>query len=71
MGKLSNFVKNMNSIQRIIVAIVAPILVFILSMPIAEAVDGYEAFDMDNTWFVWIISVSLIGYIEYRLFDKK
>ena len=71
MGKLANFVHNLNHIQRIIVAIIAPILVFILSMAIAEAVDGYRAFDIEDTWFVWIISVFLIGYIEYKLFEKK
>ena len=71
MGKLANFVNNLNSIQRVIVAIIAPILVFILSMAIAEAVDGHRAFDMDDTWFVWLLSVFFIGYIEYKLFDKK
>jgi len=71
MGKLANFAHNLNHIQRIIVAIIAPILVFILSMAVAEAVDGHRAFDIEDTWFVWIISVLLIGYIEYKLFDKK
>ena len=71
MGKLANFVKNLNSIQRVIVGIIAPIIVFILGVAIAEEVDGHNAFDMDDTWFVWLLSVFFIGYIEYKLFDKS
>ena len=72
--KIKKFTGNLNPIQRIILAIIVPIVVLIMSLAIADEVSGggYRFFrDMDETWFVWVVAFCIIGFIEYKLFDSK
>jgi len=70
---LENLSKRLNPQQKNIVAIVVPIIIFVITIPIASNADGccsYNAFDFKDTWFPWAICFTVIGYFEYKLFGN-
>ena len=60
-----------NDTQKTIIAVIVPLIILLLTYVIAEEVDGYShnAFDFSDTWFVWLVSVSLIGYFEFNFYS--
>ena len=64
--------KRLNPTQKNIAAVVFTVIMLVLTMPLANSVDGYaygnHAFDFEDTWWVWLISVGLIGYVLNRIY---
>ena len=60
-----------NLTQRIILAIVIPLVLFLIAYPIASEASYSDPFDFDDTWLVWIIYLLVIGYYEINLFSSE
>jgi hypothetical protein len=73
--KLEQLIAKLNPNQKIIFAIVTPIALFILTMPIADVFDGerYDSqpFRFEYTWLVWLLYVCVVGFIGYKIFEDK
>lgn len=72
--KLEQLIAKLNPNQKIIFAIVVPIALFILTMPIASNVVpccSYDPFIFFYTWWVWLLYVCVVGFIEYKIFEDK
>lgn len=71
------FIKNLgnrlNTKQKTIIAIIVPLILFVITYVIAEEFDryGHNAFDMDNTWGVWVIFLVVVGYFEFNFYSDK
>lgn len=33
--------------------------------------DAFEPFFLKKTWFIWLLFISLLSILEFKLFDKK
>lgn len=76
MKVIKKFAQKLNSTQRTLIGIIFPVIILIISIPIAEEINCCgldDAFDLDETWWFWLIVVGVIGYVEFHLFsdDKK
>ncbi len=68
---ISNYVKKLNAKQKNIFAIITLLIGFVLAMAISSSIDNRgKAFDFQDTWFVWIFFLVLIGYLEYKIFEN-
>ncbi|MFA7314500.1 MAG: hypothetical protein WC025_01030 [Candidatus Magasanikbacteria bacterium] len=63
--------KKINNVQKTILTIVLPLVVFIAALGIASQLSYRTPFDWEYTWFIWFLAVGLIGLIEYKLYDNK
>jgi len=72
---LDNLIKKLNPTQKIIVGVFGALILLILCISIADAQgysrSGVNAFDWEDTWYIWVIFLSLIGYFEYKLFQDS
>jgi hypothetical protein len=74
MKELEKWISKLNSQQKLIFAIVIPIGLFILFYPIADEFDNVfysRPFKFEETWWVWLIYVAIVGVIEFKLFEQK
>jgi sterol desaturase/sphingolipid hydroxylase (fatty acid hydroxylase superfamily) len=74
MNKVEKWINNLNSQQKLIFAFVIPIGLFILFYPIANEFDNTyysRPFKFEETWWVWLIYVTIVGFIEYKMFENK
>jgi hypothetical protein len=74
MKEIEKWISKLNPQQKIVFAIVIPIGLLILFYPIADAFDDTSSskpFRFEDTWWVWLIYVALVGFIEYKLFENK
>lgn len=83
MKKINNFLSGLNQKQRLVIAIMFPIIVIMVAIPFAndsslasiafEDVDSeIDPFDLSVTWNVWLIAFLIIGFVEFKLFgDTK
>lgn len=68
---ISNYVKKLNPNQKNIFAITTLLIGFVLAMAIASSTDNRgKAFDFQDTWFVWVFFLVVIGYLEYKIFEN-
>ncbi len=68
---IPNYMKKLNPKQKNILAIIVLLVGFVLSMAISSSIDIREkAFNFQNTWFVWISFLLVIGYLEYKIFES-
>lgn len=74
MKEIENWISKLNSQQKIIFAIVIPVGLFVLFYPIADSFDGgnwySKPFRFQDTWWVWLIYIGIVGYVEYKLFEN-
>ena len=76
MEKIEKWIANLNKQQKIIIGIVIPLILLIISLTIADNVaqaDGYyprHPFKFHVTWWVWLLFVIIVGFFEYKLFEK-
>ena len=63
----------LNSAQKTIVAVVFPLVLFVITYIIAGEVDGFykKSFDMEDTWIVWVLFLVIVGYFEFQLYSDK
>ena len=67
---------NMNKTQRLILAVIVPLVVLSIA---GKIIDGTsmndfreDAFEMEYIWWVWVIYFAVIGVFEFFLFrDRK
>ena len=74
MKELEKWISKLNSQQKLIFAFVIPIGLFILFYPIANEFDNTilsRPFKFEETWWVWLIYVAIVGVIEFKLFEQK
>ncbi len=63
-----NIMSKMNLAQKVITGISVGLILFIFSFVIAENF-YHRAFELEETWLVWVIFVTVAGYFEYKLFS--
>lgn len=71
----------MNKTQKIIKAIIYPVIIIVITIGIAGSLSEWflygrtyphiHAFDLDKTWFVWVITLVIIYKIEQKIFSDK
>jgi len=64
----------MNKIQKIILAIFIPVILYVISLSIAESITLDFALPdyLGETWSVWLVFLIIVCIFEYKLFkDKK
>lgn len=75
MKYLEKWISKLNSQQKIILAFVVPIGLFILFYRIANEFDNNiwrsEPFRFEETWWVWLLYVAIVGVFEYKLFEQR
>lgn len=71
MKSIRNLGQRLNPTQRIIVAVSVAIVFLIISFTIAEDTGWSGAFDMEDTWAIWLVFAAVTGYFEFHLFSDK
>ena len=74
MKQIELWISKLNQSQKMIFAIVIPVGLLVLFYPIAnEFDDSYSSrpFRIEDTWWVWLIYVAIVGFVEYKLFEQK
>ena len=62
--------KSSNPIQRMIIAIVAPIVILLLGYGRINILD-VSPDDFDDSWWLWLIIILCIGFFEYSWFRNR
>ncbi|MBT4296673.1 MAG: hypothetical protein HOD43_12810 [Candidatus Marinimicrobia bacterium] len=62
--------KSSNPIQRMIIAIVAPIVILLLGYGLINILD-VSPDDFDDSWWLWLIIILCIGFFEYSWFRNR
>lgn len=75
MKEIEKWISKLNSQQKMIFAIVIPVGLLVLFYPIAGELDGnpYDGsypFRFEDTWWVWLIYIAIVGFVEYKLFEN-
>lgn len=72
MKSIRNLGQRLNTSQRNIVAISFGVVFLILTYTFAEEATYYgSAFDMDDTWPIWLTFAVVTGYFMFHLFSDK
>jgi hypothetical protein len=66
---LENIISKMSLAQKVIIGISVGLILLVITIAIAEVVDCWNAFHLEDTWFIWIIFLAVVGYFEYKLFS--
>ena len=63
----------MNKIQKIILAIFIPVILYVISLSIAESItlDFNLPFYLGKTWPVWLVFLIIVCIFKYKLFEDK
>ncbi|MDR1809185.1 MAG: RDD family protein [Prevotella sp.] len=72
-AKFISFRANLNQAQRIILAIIVPLVLYPLTYAIALSICVFSKRLFSETWYIWVIYFLIIGVWEYILFadDNK
>lgn len=76
MKELEKLISKLNKQQKLLAAIGLPIILFLLNVKIAgvigeNLIGQAQPFNFDATWWIWLIFVVIVGFIEYKLFENK
>ena len=76
MKELEKLISKLNKQQKLIAIIGVPFILFLLVVKIAGVIGENfigeaQPFNFDETWWVWMIFVIVVGFIEYKLFENK
>lgn len=76
MKELERLIAKLNKQQKLLTAIGLPIILFLVNVKIAGVIGENfigqaQPFNFDATWWLWLIFVVIIGFIEYKLFENK
>ena len=76
MKALEKWISKLNQQQKLIAAISLPLILFFLNVKIAgvygENRFGQDMpFNFDDTWWIWLVFTIVLGFLEYKLFEKK
>lgn len=69
--KIQDLGTKVNFTQRIIIAVILPLILLLIAYPIASEISYSDPFDFDDTWLVWVIYLLIIGYFEINLFSGE
>ena len=63
--------KRLNPTQKTIVAVTVPLMLLVITYVIAAEVGSYpeHAFDMEDTWLIWVMFLATVGYFEFHLYS--
>jgi len=71
------FDRESNTIQKVVVAVIAPIVIFVLSYGLMHMINesrhnsDFTPSDLGETWWAWIIVFCAIGTFEYCWFGNR
>lgn len=71
--EISKWITKMNKQQRIIIAIITPIVLYMIAYPIAYYFsDGHRwsIIEFDKTWYIWLTYLIIVGWGEYQLWGN-
>lgn len=77
MEKLEKWITKLNSQQKLIIAIGLPAVLFFITLKIAGTIgkpyshSKDKPFNFDETWWIWLLFVVVVGLFEYKLFENK
>ena len=76
MKELEKLIAKLSKQQKLLAAIGLPLILFLVNVKIAGAIGENfigqaQPFNFDATWWIWLIFVAIIGFIEYKLFENK
>lgn len=71
MKKLKDLFKKLNQTQKIIVGIVVGLVSLVITIAITDDIGYPGPFDWDDTWFVWVLFILVVGFFEYILFSPN
>ena len=69
--KINNFILKMSQTQKIAMGIISSIGFFIIAYGIAKNITYAPFYNIDKTWFPWLVMISLIGFVWYKLLEEK
>lgn len=70
MKLLENLSKKLNQGQKLIVGIGVALVLLVITIAITDELGYLGSFDWDDTWFVWVLFIAIVGYFEYKLFGS-
>jgi len=73
--KADKIIAKINPQQKLILAIITPIFLFIIFRVLAQLAAGFHGNNStfgfsEYTWWVWLIYCFVVGVIEFKLFDN-
>ncbi len=76
MKRLETLIAKLSTQQKLLAAIGIPLILFFLTVKIAGVIGENfigeaQPFNFDATWWIWIIFVVVVGYLEYKIFEDK
>lgn len=76
MKELERLIAKLNKQQKLLAAIGLPIILYLVNVKLAGVIGENfigqaQPFNFDATWWIWLIFVVIIGFIEYKLFENK
>lgn len=76
MKELERLIAKLNKQQKLLAAIGLPIILYLVNVKIAGVIGENfigqaQPFNFDATWWIWLIFVVIVGFIEYKLFENK
>lgn len=76
MKELERLIAKLNKQQKLLAAIGLPIILYLVNVKLAGVIGENfigqaQPFNFDATWWLWLIFVVIIGFIEYKLFENK
>ncbi|MCF8372008.1 MAG: hypothetical protein K9H64_10320 [Bacteroidales bacterium] len=65
--------ENRKPSRKIIIAILFPVVLFIVVCTIAEKLSyrGNNPFDLDRTWYLWVLYAFIVAYWEDLIFFRS
>ncbi|WP_138485255.1 hypothetical protein [Dyadobacter bucti] len=77
MKRIDDFFKKLNPVEKKVATFIPPIILFIVFYKLAESYDeerfwpgSGDAFDMADTWWVWIIYLLIIGFLLLKIHNQ-
>ena len=76
MKELEKWISKLNKQQKLIAVIGVPLILFFLTVKIAGAIGENfigeaRPYNFDATWWVWLIFVLIVGFLEFKFFENK
>jgi len=76
MEVIDKLIAKLTKQQILFAAVGLPIILFLITVKIAgnigeNFIGEARPYNFDDTWWVWLVFVLVVGFIEYKLFENK
>ena len=76
MKEIEKLISKLTKQQILFAAVGLPIILFLITVKVAgnigeNFIGEARPYNFDATWWVWLLFVILVGFIEYKLFENK